>query len=512
MSSTPDRAWSDGYVTEVDYTVGCYAEMAPSHLRLALLSRAVRPPPIDRPFTYLELGCGQGLTSCVLAAANPHGRFLAADFMPTHIANARLLAEEAGLGNIEFFEDSFSELLRRDLPELDFVALHGVLSWIGAEARQDIVRLVRARLRPGGVAYVSYNALPGWASSGPMRWLLRAHVGSTSGTITDRLAQALTFLGKMEEAGAAYFKANPHLKAQLEKLSKQPSGYIVHEYLHEHWQPFYFAEVAELMGGAKLSFAAAATLTDNIDSMCVSPALKQLYAGVADPLLVEALQDFATNQRFRRDVYMRGRTRLGRAELRQAHERTVYALVTPRDKCEPEIRVPVGRLHLAAEQHGLVLDVLAAAPRTIPELKADPRLDRFSPNQILNLVLVLCAAGYVRAGLPVECHERGPAAARAFNSAALRRCLRGEPLGWLASPLLGAPVTLSMIEQLLLAAETLPGADPIDAMCRMLASVDGRPTVDGKPLGGAALADHLRKEQPGFRAETLPRLKALGVV
>jgi SAM-dependent methyltransferase len=512
MLGTPARSWSDGYSTEVDYTVGCYPELAPSHLRFALLSRGVRPPRIDRPFTYLELGCGHGLSTCLLAAANPEGRFIAADFMPTHIVNARLLAEEAKLGNVEFFEDSFAELLRRDLPELDFIALHGVLSWIGPEARHEIVRLIRARLKPGGVVYASYNTFPGWAAFAPIRWLLRAHMATTSGTMADRLAQATTFLGQIEEAGAGYFKANPSLKAQLEKLAKQSTSYVIHEYLNEHWQPFFFPEIAELMGGAKLSFAAAATLTDNVESLCVSPALKRLCTGITDPLLAEAMQDFATNQRFRRDVYVRGKSKLGRSELREAHERTTYALITSRDKCDPEIRVPVGSLRLVPEQHGIVLDVLAAGPRTILELKADPRLAHLSPNQILNLVMVVCAAGYVRAGRPVDCHDRGPSVTAGFNAAVLQRCVRGEPLGWLASPVLGGPIALSMVEQALIAAETSQAADPIDAVCRTLASVGASAVVDGAPLGGEALARYLRTAQPGFRAELLPRLRSLGVV
>ncbi|MCL6646441.1 MAG: alpha/beta hydrolase, partial [Dehalococcoidia bacterium] len=41
--------------------------------------------------------------------------------------------------------------------------MHGILSWVSKEARDAIVSLVRQRLQPDGLFYVSYNCMPGWA-------------------------------------------------------------------------------------------------------------------------------------------------------------------------------------------------------------------------------------------------------------------------------------------------------------------------------------------------------------
>ena len=67
---------------------------------------------------YCELGCGYGLTTLVLAAANPHMTFVGVDFNPTHIVAAKTLVESARLPNIRFVEASFDELLEPRFADL----------------------------------------------------------------------------------------------------------------------------------------------------------------------------------------------------------------------------------------------------------------------------------------------------------------------------------------------------------------------------------------------------------
>jgi 2-polyprenyl-3-methyl-5-hydroxy-6-metoxy-1,4-benzoquinol methylase len=61
--------------------------------------------------TYCDLGCGQGFTANLVAAASPRAEVFAADFNPTHIASARDLASAAGAAH-QFREAAFEELLR----------------------------------------------------------------------------------------------------------------------------------------------------------------------------------------------------------------------------------------------------------------------------------------------------------------------------------------------------------------------------------------------------------------
>ncbi len=170
--------WSDGYVLDIQYTSGFYRELAPGHLEFVALLSGVVPPHRGEGATYCELGCGQGFGLNLLAAANPAMQFWGFDFNPAQITNANRLAREAGLQNVTFRDLSFMEALKlpKDaLPSFDFIVLHGIYSWISDENRQAIVSFIEQRLKPGGLVYVSYNCMPGWAQVAPLQRLLREH-------------------------------------------------------------------------------------------------------------------------------------------------------------------------------------------------------------------------------------------------------------------------------------------------------------------------------------------------
>lgn len=62
--------WTEGYIAEIDYTVGYFPELNPLRTRFALTSRGVQSRDISRP-TYLELGFGHGVPFAIHAAVCP---------------------------------------------------------------------------------------------------------------------------------------------------------------------------------------------------------------------------------------------------------------------------------------------------------------------------------------------------------------------------------------------------------------------------------------------------------
>ena len=168
-----ETSWTSGYVTELEYTYGYYRELCPGLLRLACVSAGIAPPS-TKQLQYLELGFGQGLSINIHAAA-VDGEFWGTDFNPTQVTHARALTEASGSG-AKLFEDSFAEFAARpDLPEFDIIGLHGIWTWISDENSRVIVDLIRRKLRAGGIVYISYNCLPGWAPAVPLRHLMKLH-------------------------------------------------------------------------------------------------------------------------------------------------------------------------------------------------------------------------------------------------------------------------------------------------------------------------------------------------
>jgi SAM-dependent methyltransferase len=155
--------WQDGYVIDIPYTAGFYRELSPAYLNLLAALLVVRASTLpDREFSYCELGCGFGLGPLLLAATNPQGRFHGYDFNAAQIAKARQLAARAGLANAHFGEESFASLAaagRDDGVRFDVIVLHGVYSWVSEDNRRHLVHYLREHLKPGGMAYVSYNCM-----------------------------------------------------------------------------------------------------------------------------------------------------------------------------------------------------------------------------------------------------------------------------------------------------------------------------------------------------------------
>ncbi len=143
--------WTAGYVTDVAYTFGYYPELNPLRSKLALLNRRLHCPDFE---TGCELGFGQGISVNIHAAASS-AAWCGTDFNPAHAAFAQELSVAARLG-ARLFDDSFEQFAARDdLPEFDYIGLHGVWSWISDANRSVLVDFFRRKLRVGGVLYIS---------------------------------------------------------------------------------------------------------------------------------------------------------------------------------------------------------------------------------------------------------------------------------------------------------------------------------------------------------------------
>src|SRR5262249_34386939 len=143
-----------------------------------------------------------GFSANVIAAANPHIEVHAMDFNPAHIAGAKALAEEGGLSNVHFYDDSFEDFIHRpDLPTFDIIALHGVFSWVSPARRAEIVALIRKKLATGGLVYVSYNAMPGAGLIVPLRRLMSEHAERGAGSRLARIEKAVQFADTVRQAG-----------------------------------------------------------------------------------------------------------------------------------------------------------------------------------------------------------------------------------------------------------------------------------------------------------------------
>jgi SAM-dependent methyltransferase len=510
---TDMSSWTSGYISEVSYTAGFYRELTPAILELAALAKSITVRPATSPFAMCELGCGRGLTTNVLAAANPHGRFHATDFNPAHIAEARALATAGGLNNVSFSDASFAEFLDDPtLPQFDIIALHGILSWISEANRRVIVAFIAKHLKPGGLAYVSYNCMPGWASSAPLRRLMAEYGALGSGGPIGRLEKSIEVISRLKQANARYFQANPGVGERLEKLKSQNRNYLVHEYLNEHWIPFYHKDVVTEMSEAKLTFLASANLLDHVDVLNLTEVQRNVLSEIEDTTLRETTRDYMVNQQFRRDIFIKGAVPYSLLSIRERWQEIRFALSANRSDVPTKVSGGLGDADLQPAVYGPFLDALASGPRTLRSLQAIPAIASLGWARTIQALSVMVGSGHVQPCLD----EKGDAERREstgrFNRAVMELSRDSNDIQALASPVTGGGISVDRFAQLFLLARQNQHPDPPAQVWQTLSSLGQQVVRDGKPIETPEENQtELRTRYAAFLKDRLPVLEQLGV-
>jgi predicted O-methyltransferase YrrM len=422
--------WTEGYVAEIPYTHGYHRELSPAMLSLALTMRGVRSPDLMQELTYCELGIGHGISLMIHAACFPNIRFYGTDFNPAHTVYAREFTEKAGLTNLTVLNDSFEELLSRQLPPMDFIVLHGVYSWISSRNRQLIIEFINQRLKPGGVVYVSYNAMPGWAGGVPMRDLLRLHATRMSPAvlpITDKVKAAVDFVTDLSSKNALYFKTDSAMSKRLEGLKSQDQSYIAHEYFNEEWHPKYFYEVAEEMAAARLTYACSAKITDHVDPANLPPAAIQHVAQIQDTVIRETVRDFYVNRQFRRDIYTRGASMLPKNERDNNLMKLRWLMVLAHEHVAPTITRETGETNPAFPKIPEVfVEVLREGAVSAQQMMGREKIAALGRNRVMQALAFMAGTGYLHPEVPESIAKVAMESVQRFNSAVLAQASEGR--------------------------------------------------------------------------------------
>lgn len=514
-------SWASGYVTDLGYTFGFYRELTPHIHKFSALTRGNRSSSADR-LAYCELGCGQGFSSNLLAAANPEYDLYATDFNPAQIAGAQALANAAGSKNLHFFDDSFAQFdARTDLPQFDVIALHGIYTWIAKEHRDTIVRFIDRRLKPGGLVYISYNCLPGWSGPAPLRHLMYLHGKQAGGPTGMRLDPAISFVERIKSANARYFSSVAGLDKRIESLGEQNRNYLAHEYFNDAWDLFYHSDVAADLAAARMSYVGSANLLDHVDAVNLTADQQTILSETADPAFRETLRDYMVNQQFRRDIFARGAVPLSAGEAREIWLDGRFALSTPRVDVPLKVNGALGEATLQEDIYAPMLDAFSKPSETgrsaaisLRQLLTDsPKLADLGWARIQQAILVLVGVGHLQP-CPVDAKGEGKRreSTKRFNLAVMEKARYTADLQALASPVTGGGISVDRFQQLFLLGQSQGEKDPVGFAWRMLDEQGQRILKNGKPLETAEDNIAELRERYAVFEKRLPTLKSLGVI
>ncbi|HLW90532.1 MAG TPA: class I SAM-dependent methyltransferase [Roseiarcus sp.] len=270
--------------------------------RIAMVARLLGHDPAPlADARLLEIGCASGGHIIPLAAEYPNGRFVGVDLSPVQIAQGRARIERLGLANIELIEGDVAEFAPRR-EKFDFILCHGVYSWVPPHVREAILKLIANNLSPAGVAYVSYNVLPGWRHKQVLRDALMSQVGG----IADAKAQVAEARVILEALKGWNSGKGPHaamLRHWAAKADESSDDYIAHEYLSNDNEPLTFSAFVAEAERASLGYLGELdlwmTLPENFD-----PEIQRVIEATSGGRLLKTEQmiDILTGREFRRTL------------------------------------------------------------------------------------------------------------------------------------------------------------------------------------------------------------------
>ena len=507
--------WTAGYVADIGYTYGYYTELNPLRVRLAFLNAGLVPPEMG---AACELGFGQGMSTNLHAAASVV-QWAGTDFNPAQAGFAQELARVADSG-AQLFDEAFNQFCNRpELPEFDYIGLHGIWSWISDENRAVIVDFIRRKLKVGGVLYISYNTQPGWAAMVPMRDLLTEHaevLGSDGAGIVSRIDSALAFADQLMAANPAYARANPQIAERIKMIKGQDRNYVAHEYFNRDWQPMAFARMAQWLESAKLQWACSANYLDAIDAVNLTAEQQTLLAGIPDPMFRQTTRDFCVNQQFRKDYWVKGARKLSTLEQAEALRAQRVILAQPRGDVSLKVSGSLGEANLQEAVYGPILDQLADhQPKSLGELEKVLQTSGIRFVQINEAVMVLSSVGIVLAAQDGAAMQRVKKRTERLNTHLMMKARSSNELNYLASPVTGGGVMVQRFQQLFLLARRQGHKQPQDwanYVWAVLAAQSQRLLKDGKSLDTAeANLAELTAQAVEFAEKRLPVLKALQI-
>ena len=281
------------------------AETHPDHLAaLARLYGIDCPDP--RSSRVLELGCAAGANLIPMAWFLPRARFVGLDISAHQVQNGQRDIDTLGLDNIQIRRADVAEV-ELEGEGFDYIIAHGLYSWVPAPVRGALLALIRRQLRPRGIAYLSFNALPGWHMRGMLREMLLFHVRAF-GEPLQRVQAAREFLGTLETGltGLEALSAS-YLLHEMVELKSAPDSYLYHEYLTTINEPVLFTGFVDEACQAGLKYLCNADLRYQFPAM-LGDGAEHMLSVFSDPLQRQQYLDFLINRNFHQALLVRDDT------------------------------------------------------------------------------------------------------------------------------------------------------------------------------------------------------------
>jgi SAM-dependent methyltransferase len=293
------------------YSGHAFPQTQPARLATIAHAHGLQPASCARA-RVLELGCGSGGNLLPLAFASPEGRFVGVDLSGSAIAAAKRRATELGLANIDFVHADIMAVAA-ELGRFDYIIAHGVYSWVPDPVRDHILSIFGTMLAPHGVAYVSYNALPGCRMRDMARDVMLFAIRNIAEPAA-QIRQARVALKTIAEATDPKSFYGAALRARSEQIDALSDDVLYHDDLNPISRAFSLTEVVTAAERHGLQYLADESFPNRFEA--VRGPARDIMANISPdpPVLRQQALDLIVGRFFRQTLLCRAGLTLGRPE------------------------------------------------------------------------------------------------------------------------------------------------------------------------------------------------------
>lgn len=236
----------------VAYPAAIFHQAHPDRLATVARLHGLDAPDIATA-RVLEIGGGDGVNAIAIAAAFPGARVLSIDLAESAVRRGKAIVEVCGLTNVRVEVGDIVALAETMDERFDYVIAHGVYAWVPGPVREATLALIGRVLSADGVAYVSYNALPG----GYLRQALRDMLLRVCAGIDDPQTKGDTAIAFLTEYGTARdgdTSAQKTLRAEARAMARRPHNILFHDELGDFFAPQALTDVVNAAAAQGLQY------------------------------------------------------------------------------------------------------------------------------------------------------------------------------------------------------------------------------------------------------------------
>jgi methyltransferase-like protein/ubiquinone/menaquinone biosynthesis C-methylase UbiE len=287
-----------------------YPQSSPDHLRTVATLFGMKAPALENA-RVLELGCAAGGNLVPFAFKYPKAEVIGVDLSKVQIEDGIKNIKNFGIKNLTLKHMSITDI-DESMGKFDYIISHGVFSWIPREVEEKMLEICGKMLTDNGVAYISYNTLPGWNMVRTIRDMMIYH-SSGFQSDKDKVSQArllLEFIKDSTEGSKTPYSEFLRNEAQL--LSNQSDAYLRHDHLETVNNQFYFNDFMKIAQANNLQYLGDASVASMYLGNLPQKAREKL-SEITDIVRSEQYVDFITNRRFRSTILCKNNVAINRS-------------------------------------------------------------------------------------------------------------------------------------------------------------------------------------------------------